>query len=151
MPIEPAQPSTPASPRPGEMAALVRSHDWSKTPLGPVENWSPSLRLIVNIMMAAGFPKAVRWGPEFVLIYNDGYKPFLGDKHPKALGLPTAPSADAAILTRPHRGEITVRRPRRGIALAGDLLRLHDALVARRQAALFIALAVAAGKLRAPP
>lgn len=70
------------------MAALVRSHDWSKTPLGPVENWSPSLRLIVDIMMASGFPKAVRWGPEFVLIYNDGYKPFLGDKHPRAFGLP---------------------------------------------------------------
>src|SRR5665213_1590251 len=88
MPIKPAQPSTPASPHPGEMAALVRSHDWSKTPLGPVENWSPSLCLIVDIMMASGFPKAVRWGPDFVLIYNDGYKPILGDKHPRAFGLP---------------------------------------------------------------
>jgi hypothetical protein len=23
-----------------EMAALMRSHDWSTTPLGPVEHWS---------------------------------------------------------------------------------------------------------------
>jgi PAS domain S-box-containing protein len=31
---------------------------------------------------------ALRWGPEFVLIYNDGYAPILGEKHPWALGLP---------------------------------------------------------------
>jgi PAS domain S-box-containing protein len=73
---------------PGEMAALVRSHDWSKTPLGPAERWPQSLRLIVDVILASGFPMAVRWGPDFVLIYNDGYQPILGDKHPRALGLP---------------------------------------------------------------
>ena len=31
---------------------------------------------------------AVRWGPDLVMIYNDGYRAILGDKHPKALGLP---------------------------------------------------------------
>ncbi len=31
---------------------------------------------------------ALRWGPEFILIYNDGYAPILGEKHPWALGLP---------------------------------------------------------------
>jgi PAS domain S-box-containing protein len=31
---------------------------------------------------------ALRWGPEFVLIYNDGYRPILGDKHPWAMGRP---------------------------------------------------------------
>ena len=29
---------------------------------------------------------ALRWGPDFILIYNDGYKAILGDKHPWALG-----------------------------------------------------------------
>jgi PAS domain S-box-containing protein len=70
------------------MADFIRQKDWSTTPLGPVEQWSPSLRLIVSIMTASGFPMALRWGPEFVLIYNDGYKPILADKHPWALGLP---------------------------------------------------------------
>lgn len=70
------------------MAALVRAHDWSKSRLGPVERWSPSLRLVVDIVLASSFPMAVRWGPDFVLIYNDGYRPILGDKHPGALGLP---------------------------------------------------------------
>jgi PAS domain S-box-containing protein len=31
---------------------------------------------------------AVRWGPDLVMIYNDGYRSILGDKHPAALGLP---------------------------------------------------------------
>src|SRR5277367_2725672 len=71
-----------------EMAGLIASKDWSTTALGDTKNWSPSLKLIVGIMTASGFPMAVRWGPEFILIYNDGYRPILGDKHPWALGLP---------------------------------------------------------------
>jgi PAS domain S-box-containing protein len=71
-----------------EMSALIRAKDWSKTVLGPSEGWSASLTLIVDLMLASGFPMAVRWGPDFVMIYNDGYLPILGDKHPWALGLP---------------------------------------------------------------
>ena len=71
-----------------EMAGLIASKDWSKTALGDKNNWSPSLKLIVGIMTASGFPMAVRWGPEFILIYNDGYRSILADKHPWALGLP---------------------------------------------------------------
>ena len=68
------------------MAARVAAFDWSKTPLGPRETWSPSLKLIVATMMASQFPMALRWGPQFVIIYNDGYLPILGAKHPEALG-----------------------------------------------------------------
>ena len=71
-----------------EMSALIRAKDWSKTVLGPSESWSGSLTLVVDLMLASGFPMAVRWGPDFVMIYNDGYRPILGDKHPWALGLP---------------------------------------------------------------
>ena len=70
------------------MAALIRAKDWSRTALGPAASWSPNLRLVVDLMLASGFPMAVRWGPDFVMIYNDGYRPILGDKHPWALGLP---------------------------------------------------------------
>jgi PAS domain S-box-containing protein len=72
----------------GEMAALVAAKDWATTPLGPREGWSPSLKLIVSTILASQFPMAVRWGGDFVLIYNDGYRPILGEKHPWALGLP---------------------------------------------------------------
>ena len=71
-----------------EMPVLVRAKDWSKTPLGAAETWSASLKLTVNMILASGFPMAVRWGPDLVMIYNDGYRAILGDKHPKALGLP---------------------------------------------------------------
>jgi PAS domain S-box-containing protein len=84
----------PPNPKPiempvnSEMSALICAKDWSKTALGPSPSWSPSLTLIVNLMLASGFPMAVRWGADFVMLYNDGYRPILGDKHPWALGLP---------------------------------------------------------------
>ena len=70
-----------------EMAGLIADKDWSTTPLGARADWSPSLKLIVGIMTASGFPMALRWGPELILIYNDGYRSILADKHPWALGL----------------------------------------------------------------
>jgi PAS domain S-box-containing protein len=72
----------------GEMAELVRARNWAETPLGAAERWSPSLMLMVSTILASRFPMALRWGEDFVLIYNDGYRPILGDKHPHALGLP---------------------------------------------------------------
>jgi PAS domain S-box-containing protein len=75
-------------PSTSEMSALIRAKDWSKTVLGPSESWSPNLTLVVNLVLASSFPMAVRWGSDFVMIYNDAYRPILGDKHPWALGLP---------------------------------------------------------------
>jgi PAS domain S-box-containing protein len=74
----------------GEMARRVREMDWSKTPLGAVETWSPSLRLSVATILASGFPMAVRWGPQLVQIYNDAYRAILRGRHPRALGRPLA-------------------------------------------------------------
>jgi len=87
------QPAVPAADSPfangsGEMAGRVRELDWAKTPLGPPERWSPALKWAVGLVLASGFPKAVRWGPELVLIYNDAYRPILVDKHPGVLGKP---------------------------------------------------------------
>ena len=62
--------------------------DWSSTLLGGRETWPQSLRLSVALILASGFPMAIRWGPELVLIYNDAYRPILRDKHPEALGRP---------------------------------------------------------------
>jgi PAS domain S-box-containing protein len=70
------------------MSALIHATDWSATPLGARNTWSASLELALDIMLASAIPMALRWGPEFVLIYNDAYGPILGDKHPWALGRP---------------------------------------------------------------
>src|SRR5215469_3443319 len=77
----------PANP-PGEMARRIREMDWSLTALGSSATWPQSLRLSVAIILASGFPMAMRWGPELVLIYNDAYRSILRDKHPEALGRP---------------------------------------------------------------
>jgi PAS domain S-box-containing protein len=71
----------------GEMSARVRAFDWSKTPLGPMDAWSPNLRLVVDMILATNFPMALRWGPELCLIYNDAYAPALHEWHPRALGM----------------------------------------------------------------
>jgi signal transduction histidine kinase/PleD family two-component response regulator len=71
-----------------EMAVRMRGLDWSRTPLGPVESWSPSLRMMVRFLLANRFPMLLWWGPEYVSIYNDAYRPVLGTKHPWALAQP---------------------------------------------------------------
>ncbi len=71
---------------PGEMARRIREMDWSATPLGSSGAWPQSLKLSTAMILASGFPMAIRWGPELVLIYNDAYRPILRDKHPDALG-----------------------------------------------------------------
>jgi PAS domain S-box-containing protein len=73
---------------PGEMARRIREMEWSATPLGGSQTWPQSLKLSVTMILASGFPMAIRWGPDLVLIYNDAYRPILGDKHPGALGRP---------------------------------------------------------------
>ncbi|HET7461350.1 MAG TPA: ATP-binding protein [Longimicrobium sp.] len=73
----------------GEMRALGRAKDWTATPLGAVETWPLSLRTAVGIILGSTFPGIVLWGPELVQVYNDGYIPFLGVKHPWGVAVPT--------------------------------------------------------------
>ena len=73
----------------GEMAERCRAFDWAATPLGPVEQWPQSLRTSAQLTLASIFPTIILWGPELVQIYNEGYRPILGVKHPAGLGQPT--------------------------------------------------------------
>ena len=70
----------------GEMGALIRAFDWSQTPIGPMANWSPTLRIMIRFLLANRFPMLLWWGPQYVSIYNDAYRPVLGAKHPWGLG-----------------------------------------------------------------
>ena len=72
----------------GEMAARCRAVDWSATPLGPVADWPPALRVAVRTAMESPFPINLWCGDEKVLVYNDAYRVVLGSKHPRALGRP---------------------------------------------------------------
>src|SRR6476659_824458 len=70
----------------GDMGALMRSIDWAKTPLGPLSDWSHALLATVGFLLRNRFPMLLWWGPQFVQIYNDAYRPIPGAKHPKAMG-----------------------------------------------------------------
>ena len=74
--------------RGGEMGALTRAKDWSKTAVGPVELWPQSLRTTLGILLNSKFPMFLFWGPEHICFYNDAYRPSLGNdgKHPFILG-----------------------------------------------------------------
>jgi signal transduction histidine kinase/CheY-like chemotaxis protein/PAS domain-containing protein len=75
-----------------EMATRVRELDWASTPLGPISQWPVALRIAVGICLNSRFPMFVWWGPELINIYNDGYIPMLGARHPAALGRPARAS-----------------------------------------------------------
>jgi PAS domain S-box-containing protein len=71
----------------GEMSRLMRRHDWSATPPGPVEGWPQSLKIAVRIMLGSRYAMWLGWGPDFTFFYNDAYaRMTLGAKHPWALG-----------------------------------------------------------------
>ncbi|MGH8905705.1 MAG: SpoIIE family protein phosphatase [Egibacteraceae bacterium] len=71
----------------GEMSQLIASTDWSRTPLGSISAWPQSLRTGLSICLQCRFPMVLWWGPEYVTLYNDGFRDLLGEgRHPEALG-----------------------------------------------------------------
>lgn len=70
----------------GELGALIRAFDWSRTSLGPREAWPQSLRTAVNILLQSPVPIVMLWGEDGVMIYNDAYSGFAGGRHPRLLG-----------------------------------------------------------------
>lgn len=71
----------------GEMAALIREHDWAATSLGPPASWSASLRAMVRMALSTKHPVYIFWGEDHAGIYNDAYRVSLGpEKHPAILG-----------------------------------------------------------------
>src|SRR5271166_4270746 len=73
----------------GALGQLVREFDWTKTPLGAIEEWPQSLKTVVRTLLTSRFAMWMSWGPELTFLYNDDYaRMTLGKKHPWALGKP---------------------------------------------------------------
>ena len=70
------------------MGERIRSFDWSKTVLVPVEQWPQSLRTAVRICIGSRNPIVLWWGRSALTqFYNDAFISFLGNKkHPGFLG-----------------------------------------------------------------
>lgn len=102
----------------GEMAAMLRSTDWSSTALGPPSTWPEALRLQLNICFESAFPIAIWWGPELIQFYNDGYRPILGaTKHPQAFG---RPAVETWPDIWPTIGPLVRQVVQQGIAVKGE-------------------------------
>jgi CheY-like chemotaxis protein len=69
-----------------EIAALIRSKDWSRHRLGPIETWPASLRIALTTCLAARSPMQIWWGAPAFTFYNDAFVPWIGAEHPDALG-----------------------------------------------------------------
>jgi PAS domain S-box-containing protein len=70
----------------GEVGELIRTRDWSTSPLGAPDGWPRPLRTVVELLLQSRFPMFVAWGDELGFVYNDAYAEILGAKHPRALG-----------------------------------------------------------------
>ena len=70
----------------GVAGALIRAKDWSANPIGPVETWPGALKALVRVMLSTKQATCLFWGPALINLYNDGYIPLLGEKHPRAMG-----------------------------------------------------------------
>jgi hypothetical protein len=82
--IDSTAPQRSPSHQGGELRTLIREKNWAQTAIGPIEQWSPTLTMMVDLLLANRFPLLLWWGPEYISIYNDAYRPILGTKHPDA-------------------------------------------------------------------
>lgn len=73
-----------------EMSALIGAFDWQKNKLGAINTWPQSLKTTLSIILHSKFPMQLLWGPQLICLYNDAFRPILGNfgKHPSILGTP---------------------------------------------------------------
>ena len=79
---------TPSFCSDSEMAERIREFEWAETPLGPMTEWPPELRVAIDIMLGADEALGIYWGEDLTLLYNDAWRELIGEKHPAALGRP---------------------------------------------------------------
>jgi signal transduction histidine kinase len=73
----------------GTLGQLILEHDWSDTPLGPIDGWPQSLKTSISLMINSRQPMWLGWGEDATFFYNDAYIAVLTEsKHPWALGRP---------------------------------------------------------------
>jgi hypothetical protein len=48
---------------------FFRNTAWTRTGLGPLQDWSPTLRLFTGFVLADSRPACLWWGPTLIAIY----------------------------------------------------------------------------------
>ncbi len=100
----------------GETGGMIRDGDWTHHALGPVEHWSAALRVTAANVVNSPVAKALMWGREGVMLYNDAYREVAGTRHPWMFGKGAATAFpeiwdwNQAILERGFAGEVVSYR-----------------------------------------
>ena len=68
------------------MGARIAGFDWASTSLGPIADWTHTLKTTVGLILRSPVPIVMLWGTDGIMIYNDGYSIFAGGRHPGILG-----------------------------------------------------------------
>ncbi|XLZ71861.1 response regulator [Massilia sp. SR12] len=73
----------------------MTTQDWSRSELGPQEDWSPALRLTLDIMLNTPLPMLLMWGRQQIMLYNQAYASSAGAANASAPGgaIPVVPPA----------------------------------------------------------
>ena len=99
----------------GRTGRWIVAHDWTGSPLGPLRDWPQSLRTALVICLHSPTPAAIWWGPELVLLPNDGYLALPDPTGPQLPGRPGAavwPDAVPALTGVLTAAEVTCRQER---------------------------------------
>ena len=70
----------------GELGDLVDRFDWLTTPIGRIEQWRAEMKAVLAFVLHSPTPMVTLWGDTGVMIYNDAYREFAGNRHPALLG-----------------------------------------------------------------
>lgn len=71
---------------PTEHVHFFRKTDWAHSALGPLQDWSATLRLFTTFVLADSRAACLWWGPSLVAVYNEAYAPLAAQKHPSLMG-----------------------------------------------------------------
>ena len=99
-----------------ETARLIRDQDWSES-LGPIPDWPPSLKITLGLMLNSPVPLVLLWGPAGIMLYNDAYGAFAGNRHPGILGM-------AVLEAWPEAADLN--REVMAVGMAGGTLEFKD-------------------------
>lgn len=69
----------------GDAGQILRSYNWSQTPLGSIKHWPENLRDSVGLILHSAFPMFLWWGRELITIHNDACAPTFGKKFSTAM------------------------------------------------------------------
>jgi signal transduction histidine kinase/PAS domain-containing protein len=70
----------------GDLGPLIARFPWQSTSLGAIDSWPAHVRVSVALMLRSDVPMVMLWGEDGIMVYNDAYSVFAGNRHPSLLG-----------------------------------------------------------------